>query len=315
MKGSCTIDGIDISHFGMFILREGDNDLLTFPERKEPAQNDWFELEGLDVDLSEVFFSERKVAIQFYLSAPSTAEFMYNLDSFYSIMMMPGYRSIYLRDFDKTFTLRYLGCPAYDHRHGLVARGKKAGYITVDFMMDDPLQVFGLSSLPVSTRPNLSHVTINGLDLSLFGIIIQKLYHTALKAPMIKEGLTRRIERMTGQLADTGFSPVGKSKDITFECTMMADTRSEFYDNYDALFHQATVLEPVVLGFVGERTATCYYSKMDSFVKQKPFNAGVRVTFNLTFKTIDSGCLFIDDLRITEDGQVRITEDGFDRKL
>ena len=299
----------------MFILREGDNDLLTFPERKEPAQNDWFELEGLDVDLSEVFFSERKVTVQFYLSAPSTAEFMYNLDSFYSIMMMPGYRNIYMRDFNKTFTLRYLGCPAYEHRHGLAAGGKKAGYITMDFMMDDPLQVFGLSTQPVSARPNQSHVTINGLDLSLFGIIIQKVYHTALKAPMIKEGLTRRIERMTGQLAGTGFTPVGKSKDITFECTMMADTRSEFYDNYDALFHQATITEPVELGFVEGRTALCYYSKMDSFVKLKPLSAGASVTFNITFKTIDSGSLFIDDLRVTEDGQVRITEDGFDRKL
>lgn len=56
MKGSVIINGTDIADFGALILRGGDYNFLPFPERKEPKQNNWYEYDGLDTDLEEVFF-------------------------------------------------------------------------------------------------------------------------------------------------------------------------------------------------------------------------------------------------------------------
>ena len=56
-----TINGIDISTIGMLLLKGGDVDLFAFPERKTPQTNDWFEHDGLDVDLSEAYFNARKI--------------------------------------------------------------------------------------------------------------------------------------------------------------------------------------------------------------------------------------------------------------
>ena len=125
MTGSCTIDGFDIGTIGMFVLKGGDLDLLTFPDRKDPQKNVWFEQDGEDVDLSEIYFNAKKTAIKFYLNAISGEQFIARLTAFENLMLAPGLRSIYLREFDKTFTLRYTGCPAFAQKGGLIKIRKR----------------------------------------------------------------------------------------------------------------------------------------------------------------------------------------------
>lgn len=141
MKGSVIINDIDIADLGVFILRGGDYDFLTFPERREPTQNNWYEHNGLDVDLSEVYFKERTVSILFNISAQRAQDYEYNLNAFYRLIT-DSYISLYSREFARTFSLRYLSCTEYNHKGGMYKQGDKRGWLKVNFSLDDPLQLF-----------------------------------------------------------------------------------------------------------------------------------------------------------------------------
>lgn len=287
MTGACIIDNTDIDTLGMFVMRGGDADLLTFPERKEPKKNQWFEVDGEDADLSEVYFNAKKTAIKFYLNAISGEQFVARLTAFENLMLASGYRSIYLREFDKTFMLRYTGCPAFAQKGGLIKSGKKSADITVDFMMDDPLQVYDLSvGSPLSGATNDTYVKINGTEFSNYGITVKKIYDTALALPEIKSGLIRNNAAMTGQLADVDFTPKRQSRKIAIECYMRAATRSEFYRNYNALFNQLRKTGSQTVTINNTHDIKCYYNSMSSFAKDRPFSAAAHIQFTLNLTEV-----------------------------
>lgn len=312
--GSCIIDGKDIADFGMFILKGGDYDLLPFPERMEPTQNDWYEEDGVDVDLSEVFFKPKDVTLRFYISADTTDDFEYNLDHFHRLISKPKPRKFYIREFGREFTLRYISCPAYTHKGGLLKNGKKSAEISVNFSMDDPLQLFTKPQciVPSITRPTKSFVTINDYDLSKFGIIVNQCYNTALNLSGAKTPLVKTFNRQSGANV---FYPAEakevqqtlKNKQIVIECTMIADSREIFYYNYEALFNNLT--KPEVIEFSTRyEDFGCYYSAMQNFEKLEPFDKRIRVKFNLVLTIVKPN----RPVRVlaTEDGRPIMTEDG-----
>lgn len=308
MKGSVIINGVDIGNLGMFILRGGDFDFLPFPERKQPPTNSWFEYHGVDVDLAEVFFKERTVTIHFYIAAPDARTYEFYLSEFYRLIAS-GYVQLYSREFERTFTLRYLNCPELDHRGGLYKSGTKSGKLKVEFSMDDPLQLFTdptilqprkLGSLlaietalmltdddlfidlgdTIATDTHISHVAINGIDLGAFGIVVSECYNSLLKLPALKAPLTRSFARRSGLQAHPSKSPKLEQKEIIIKCTMWADSRPEFYYNYEALFNQLAIPEALQIDcYLGR--AHCYYSKMTDFKKMGIFSRGVKVQFSL----------------------------------
>lgn len=308
MKGSVIIDGIDISDFGMFILKGGDYDFLSFPERKAPEQNDWYEMDGIDADLSEIYFKEKKVIAQFYIKGSTGDDYLYNLNNFHTLISSPGYRQLYSREFGKTFSLRYISCSAFVHKGGLYKSGTKRSDITVEFSMDDPLQIFtGTGNLiPRNGRPSRTYVTINNRDLADFGIIVNQCYNTVLVLPSVKAPLSRTFSNTNGLIV----YPPGQStfdvKQIVIECTMTANSREDFYYNYEALFNNLTIKEAIRLGTFAFDNAPCYYSSMSGFQKLKPFSNRVLVKFSLTLTHASPG--LIDYVLGMEDLFTTITE-------
>lgn len=284
MMGSCIIDGIDIGNWGMFILKGGDYDFLPFPERKKPAQNDWFEEDGLDVDLSEVYFKEKKLNVKFYIKADTGVEFKSRLNNFFSLISAPGYRSLYSREFDRTFILRYISCSDYTHSGGLFKPGTKRGELTVEFSMDDPLQMFTNPNrlIPVGSG-NRQQVAVNGYDLSRFGIIVTECYNTALRPPAVKPPLIHTLR--TGLIASTPLQPTYQAKQIQIDCTMTAPSREAFYYNYEALFNNLTLPDTIEVT-TGMETRLCYYQNMVSFEKLRPFKYRSMVKFSLQLMQI-----------------------------
>lgn len=319
MKGSVIINGTDIHDFGAFIVRGGDHDFLSFPDRTEPPQHNWHEYDGLDVDLSEVYFKDRKLSVGFYISARSSLEYEYNLNTFYKLISA-GYIDMYSREFDRTFRLRYLSVPEYEHKGGFYKSGKKTGRFNVDFAMDDPLQLFRdttilqphrLGSLlaaetaivltdsslfidlgeSLPTRQHLTRVSINGIDFGAFGIIVNECYSSMLQLPVVKTPLTRSFNRRSGLLAYPIQNPKFESKEIVLKCTMIAASRAEFYYNYEALFNNLTLPKALELDCYLGRTP-CYYSKMENFKKMGIFSRGVMVSFTLRLIQTDPSFTF-----------------------
>lgn len=319
MKGSVIINGVDIADFGAFILRGGDHEILTMPERTEPTKNNWHERNGLDVDLSEAFFKARTLPIQFYISADNARDYEYKLSEFYRLIA-PDYITMYSREFDRTFKYRYLSVTEYNHKGGLYKAGDKRGAFTVSFSMDDPLQLFRdptilqprkFGSLLATetallltdsglfidlgdawaTRQHITHVSLNGIDLGAFGIIVNECYSSMLQLPAVKAPLTQSFNRRSGLLAYPSQSPTFEAKEIVIKCTMVADSRAEFYYNYEALFNNLTLPRAIELdSYLGH--TQCYYSKMEGFKKMGVFSRGVMVGFTLRLIQVDPAFTF-----------------------
>lgn len=281
MIGSCIINGVDIATWDMFILKDSDSDFLSFPDRKEPTSNNWQEYDGLDVDLTEVYFNAKKVVTRFFIKADTGAEFLYRLNAFHTLISAPGTLSLYSREFDRTFSLRFISCPEYRHTNGMYKDGAKRGEITVEFSMDNPLQLFTNPALLIPTgNRNTQFVSVNNYDLGRFGIIVNECYNTTLNLPAVKPPLVQSFERSTGLFVTPSSQTTFEATQVTIECTMLADTRDEFYHNYEALFNNLTKPDAVQLSTFSF-DADCFYNSMQNFEKLKPFSDGVRVRFSL----------------------------------
>jgi len=305
MAGSCIINGVDIADLGMFILRGGDNDLIAFPSRKEPPSNDWYELDGLDVDLSEVYFNAKKVTIKFYLAAETSEEFTANMNAFRHLITSSGYKSIYIREFNKTFRLRYISCSQFTFRGGLIKPACKCAELDIQFSDDDPCAIFDGTLVPVSQKENDTYVYLNDIELKAFGITVKNIYNTALQLAEAKDALTITNARRNGQIVYPGSTL--KSKKITIECVMQAATLAEFYTNYNALFNNLSLAEALSLKIADGNDVSCYYSNMTGFTKMHPFSRGVMVTFSI--ELVDISFRQNTYILAAEDGSVLVTED------
>lgn len=318
MKGSCIIDGTDIYEaFGVFILKGGLNDLLCFPARREPQQNKWFESDSVDADLTEALFEEKKVNIDFYLKGNDPVNYLGRYENFFKFIAVPVYHTVYIRDLNASFELRYVNCPEFRQGKKLTHGGKVASDFRIEFSMDDPVTWLSRDSLPpVSRRHASSYFKLDGIDLSLYGIIVEKAYSSVFHYPKPKSGLVRKFRHLNGQWADTGIDRYRfEQKEITMECSMLTRSLDEFWNNFRYLFsilsktNDYLELESLANGHVMK----CYYKDMTNLKKVTPFreNNELICRFTLNLVCVDSRIPEIEFFLATEDGSFIETEDGF----
>ena len=281
-----TIDGINLANYGIFITRGGDDTFLQFPTRKEPPQNSWFEEDGLDVELSSPLFSPLSVSLGIHLLANSTTAFNSYLNSLETLLNASGTRSIFIGDLDKTYTARFTGITNYEHRGGVYRTGDKRATMDLNFILDNPTQVFTPNELTLSGGRTPTHIKLNGVDLGDFGIIVKNLYNTALPSGAPKMGIVNTYNHLSGAVADTGFAPKESSKQIALMATLVADTRAIFWQNYTALFNHLRQDEALTIELADGRLYECYYQTMPTITKVRPISKDPRVSFTLQLKTI-----------------------------
>lgn len=306
--GECIVDTVDLAAYGIFIERGGSDDFLSFPERRAPDFNDWAEYDGLDVDLTDLSFEAKKVQVKYVIVADDESTFKQHLNSFETLHFAPGHRSVFVREFNKTFQLRFIGFSDYRHKGGLYMPSKKSGRITAEYMMDDPLQLFTTAiDTPVSTRATPSRVTINNIDLSRFGIVVRDIYSTVLRPRSAKPVLERKINNVSGLIADTAVEPKKRPREIVIQCTMLADTLSELLTNMSALFANLNITTAVKL-HAGGQGIECYYTKMSGFKKDTPFSRKIKVSYNLHLQEFSE--IQLMRLLAAQGGQLIVTENG-----
>lgn len=265
-----TINGTNINALGMILLKGGDVDFFAYPERKEPPQNDWFEHDGLDVDLSEAFFNARKIALKFRLKAISTAELSDRLLAFEALLYASGTKSVYLSNLNKTWALRFVSVSDYKFIGGLNKQGAKIAEFTCEFSEDNPLSSIAGTMVPTSLLDINNYVKLNGYDFGSFGIIIKKMYDTALGIRSPKKALERTFLRRNGVVADTNLVPKKQARNITIDCRMQATTVAELWSNWSALFNQlnrydiAEYKDGIKLLINSSDLRYCYYKSMSN---------------------------------------------------
>lgn len=204
--------------------------------------------------------------------------------------------------------------------------------------MDDPLQLFTdptnitplrlgtflatESNEAVSTEDNFlvelldaeaskripTRVSLNGIDLSEFGIIVTQCYNTVLKLSAVKPLLVSSSDRRNGVQVFFPQNSTYEAKQIIIECYMLSDSLIEFYHNYEALFNNLTLKQEIEIGTL-QADSKCFYNSMTDFVKHKAFATGVRISFKLKLTCIDTGLL--EFLLSAQSGDLITTEDNF----
>lgn len=306
MTGSCYIDNVDISAYGAFVLRGGDYDFLSYPDRKEPYSNDWYEENGIEYDLSEPFFKEKKVTVKFHFTAHSGTQLVGFMASFRALVAAPGSRSIYMRDFDRSFSLRYVSCGKVQHTGGLAKKGIKRTVLPVVFSMDDPLQFFDENIInPVGVFNSETHIKLGGADLARYGIIVNECYNSVLTFPAVKIPLVRSFRAANGLYVAKAKRLVYQEKKVTVSCTMRADTREQLYTNYTALFN--ALRQPGLLTLTTYTSEEyCFYAAMRNFKKLRPLSVRSLISFDIELTCVDAGQVIF--LLASEDGRLFTTE-------
>ena len=314
--GECIIDGTDIATLGMFIDRDGSNDLLSFPTRRNPYENDWNEEDGIEVDLSVATFDAKKVIINYVMMADNYNQFKERLQAFETLHYQPGSRNIYVREFATTFILRFSAFMDYRHKGGYYNPSRKIARIAVEYWMDDPMQIYtDAISSPVGLPARYSNVSLNGIDLSKYGIIVNEVYSSALKPRSAKDVLIRKINIINGQIADDGeigdtgvfVSKKKKSREFSIDCTMIADSTNSLLINMNALFNVLKSQLPVSLKLAYE-SIYCFYTKMIRFRKRTIFSHKVSVEFTIQMREVS--WMELKRLLATHSGLVVISQDG-----
>jgi hypothetical protein len=306
--GGCIIDGVDVGALGIFIERGGDGDFLLFPARRDPQYNEWQEADGMDVDLSDVYFKEKVVSVIFRAQPVPRRRMEESIYSFLDIITTPMVHEVYVRDFLRTFRLRYLDCPELKQRGGVIKPGGKTARFTVRFQMDDPLQAFDENvAVPSTPYNNRTFVSVDGRELSAYGIIVKECYSSILPYPAARWPLTVSGDTMTGAIAYLPEETTFGIKQLVVACVMRAQSVAGFYHNYTALFHDLTIKEELMLSSAAG-DEECFYQKMENFRRLAPFRRRPLVEFDLRFTAVDSGKAIV--LLATEEDEFIETEDS-----
>lgn len=278
MNAACTIDGIDIATLGVIILRDGDTGFISLPGRKTPVIIDWPDRNGFEIGSDDPVYNEKKLTVNYYLKGDETT-FQGRLNSFVSLHELSGYRAVVVREFGTTFQLRYAGVSSFSMNRGFSLPGEKAARISIDYVMDNPIQFIDLTALPTANRPLPTRVKISNIDLSAFGIIVQDIYSGAFRFP-VKDRLVYQSSYLTGNIADTSYAPKLGSQEITIRCTMICDDASSFMENYSALFNTLDVASFTLNLTSAGKQFKCYYSNMESF-RKRPWTERAIASFDL----------------------------------
>ncbi|MDR2140125.1 MAG: hypothetical protein LBP50_11345 [Tannerella sp.] len=253
-----TVDGYDITAFGCTLVGDSSRDsfgsLLKYPKRTEVEYNDWAENNGIQPDLSETRFEERKIQLYFGMQAATVASMNDRYGDFYGLLSAPGYRTVNAVP-GLTHTLRYVGMSGFEMSKPLLS-SENHRLLTVDFSED----AWGQTAVPAYSAAAPSGLLgINGIDFGNFGIGSDDPLEDFFKYPSPKEpfddGRQKHLDLVRTQ-----------HKNIRLNLWMLATGQTQFANNYLAFFNELKKpgLQTLDVYPAGRQTGV-YYSDCGSF--------------------------------------------------
>jgi hypothetical protein len=155
-SGLYYMDGVDLGTNFSMIIEDGSADFLRFAPKKESITHDWGDANGIDVDLSRVFFKERSGTLNCAIITTSEVDFWPKYRAFISLLTQPGLRRLQLTAHgQQSYYIYYQECTSYKQVKSL--KGDSA----------NPLIAHKFSILVVEPNPKIDAsnkfiVTANG---------------------------------------------------------------------------------------------------------------------------------------------------------
>lgn len=117
--------------FGVALEKGSTSDFLKFPEAKETIEHDWMDSNGIDVDLSRIFYKQKTIAMKCFLVANNEAEWWTKYNQFFAELTLPGLKRFEISEFSKSFYIYYKDCSNFSR----FTRIKNATKIVVEFTL------------------------------------------------------------------------------------------------------------------------------------------------------------------------------------
>lgn len=298
MRNNCYIDNISTwNRFGVWVTKGGYNDLLTFPALVDPEKNDWPEEDGIEVDLSDPKLAAKEITITFLASNPNI-----NAADFIAYVSTSGYHTLRVPVLQREWTLRL-------STHTANKVYPAACEFSLNFIVDDPVRPSSVALPDPGLYVRDSGYELDGVSFADYGVVVDIARDNLLKAPTVKQNLTRKISTFDGQIYDVEHL-VFDSKEVTFKCHLSAVSMNAFWRCYDAFF--GALIQPkerqLYVDSICE-TYPCFYKKSSGF-KVLTLRGPVIVEFSLTLVFTVFRIGETEYLLASESGNWIITEDG-----
>lgn len=125
--------------FGTFISKDGYDDFIAFPARKESLKKNWADQNGQQVDLANPYFEPRRFKLSCMLralgatAAEKKENFWNQYNALFTELSLPGSIDLYIEPLGKTFTVFYVDQSGIDKK-GIEA---KRMFITFDLIFEE----------------------------------------------------------------------------------------------------------------------------------------------------------------------------------
>lgn len=300
-SGRLSIDGEDAyDKFGVFALDGEYKNLIQVPSFKKIDSTEWKEHDGAEYDLFAPELGSKSIQIEFGITDIAA------LEELAEWLSDGAYHEFYFSELDKTYNLRLT-------QNGSVSQQVKLGKVKLTFSDDFPNIPDAQPSAEPCADVKQRSYRLDDIDFSRYGVwVLEGSDESIRKLPAVRAALSTDIRTSAGVIYDAQDVRY-KTKDITLKCLIHADSVSDFWGRYNALF--TTLTQPDAREFYFEpldRVFECYY-KSNSVSKFKIMKNGhVWCEFNLVLCCIGLG-LRPDTYYIflaTESGEYIVLEDG-----
>lgn len=225
MTGQLYIDGKDIyTDFGLCVTG-GYNDVVAFPPLKSVKSNEWQEEDGVEADLSSPVLNTRDISLKFVVWGSNKD----GLGALIDLLSDKAYHTFYSASLRRKFRLRLVSHPNLEW-------ATRLGFTTLKFADDFPLDGYKYQP-PVSNIASFGDYAIDDKLLTDYGVRVLKGTLASIdKSPEVKKNLLRNIKTQSGAMYDDA-RVTYKSKEVTINCLMQADSIEAFWRNHDALLY------------------------------------------------------------------------------
>jgi hypothetical protein len=269
-----TVDGYDIKTFGCTLIGGSSYDsfgnLLKYPKRTAVNCNDWAESDGIQPDLSETAFEERKVQLYFGMQADAVSVMSCRYRDFYELLASAGYRTVNAVP-GLTHRLRFGSASGFTLSNPL-SNDENHAVLAVEFTED----TWGQTATPTySAAAPFGLLGINSIDFGMFGIGSDDRLDDFFRYPSLKtpfdDGRQKYLDLVRTQ-----------QKSIKLNLWMLADSQVQFANNYLAFFNEwkKTGLQTLHVYPAG-RGVGVYYSDCGSFKVERWSENRVCVRFSM----------------------------------
>lgn len=242
------INGTDIkSTYGAFLIDKSYEQLLVYPALKNVISNNWFESDGLEVDLEDSTLERRSFSVTYGVSGTG------RWSDFQSFLKTAWTHSIEITDLGLTFDLRFVGITGFEADvDGSLAK------IKVSYCDDTLSNYLTNQSSPQRTDYPDGGCTLKGVNVGLYGIRVLNALSDLRKQATPKTALVRAINTRYGAISDVGGTIALGSKGIVVKGVWRASTARDFADSYKTFIKLLNSGSLIEMGYDGSSHVVIY---------------------------------------------------------